>query len=96
MATGNSSAFYYLDQGNIGGAIVPIDGVGFKWMLVGVFRERQTNRKNVISGIEAITLDNDGVVEVRDKLAAAVKAKGLEFDYNVTVVAYYPLNVLPV
>lgn len=96
MATGNSTAFYYLDQGNIGGAIVPIEGIGFRWTLVGVFRERQTNRKSVVSGIEVITLDTDGVAEVRAKLAAGVKAKGLEFDYNVTVVAGYPLEVTAV
>lgn len=95
MPTGNSHAFYYLDPGAMGGPIQP-NKDGFTWKLVAVFREVETDRKAVISDVTATTLDADLLVDIRDKLAAAVKAEGAARDYNVTAVAFFPLSVLAV
>jgi hypothetical protein len=95
MATGNSSALYYLNPSAFGGSIQVSDN-GFLWNLVGVYREPQTNRKSVIAGILVETLDGDSLVQVRDKLAAGVKAEGTARDFNVTTVVFAPLSVVAV
>ena len=88
-------AMFYVDQGEQGGAIHPTD-TGFDWTLVGIFREPSNGKKAVISGIHAATLDNDTLVQIRDKLAAAIKQEGSERGFNVTTVVFYPLQTLAV
>jgi hypothetical protein len=95
MATGNSQAMYYLDGQAFGGAIQP-NKDGFTWKLVAIFREAQTDRKTVISEVTVETLDGDSLLQIRDKLAAGIKAEGLARDFNVTTVAFFPLNVIAV
>lgn len=95
MPTGNSTAFYYGDQQAFGGAIQPND-TGFTWNLVAVFREPATGRKNTVTGITAQTLDGDTLLQIGQKLGAAVKAEGLARDYSVTVVAFHPINTMAV
>ena len=95
MATGNSAAFYYLDPGAFGGAVQGTT-TGFRWTLVVILRETATNRKEVISGVIAETLDADSLVQISGKLAAAVKAEGLARDFNVTNVVAYPLSLTAV
>ena len=95
MATGSSIAFYYLNQSAIGGAVRP-NVAGFTWDLITVFREPATNRKEVISEVKVTTLDSDTLVQIRDKLAAGVKAEGLARDFNVGTVVFFPLSVLAV
>jgi hypothetical protein len=95
MATGNTQAMYYLDSQAFGGAIQP-NKDGFTWKLVAIFREVQTDRKAVVSEVTVDTLDGDTLLQIRDKLAAAVKADGLNRDFNVTTVAFFPLNVMAV
>jgi hypothetical protein len=95
MATGNSAALFYLDPGAFGGS-VKATTTGFEWTLVGVYREVQTNRKEVIAGITVTTLDADSLTQIRDKLAAAVKAEGTARDFNVTAVVFFPLSTVAV
>jgi hypothetical protein len=95
MATGNSNAFYYLDTAAFGGGVSPVEG-GFLWNLVAVYRERQTNRKNTVTGITAMTLDDDGIPQIHAKLAAAVKDEGVKRDFAVTAVAFNPITVMSV
>lgn len=95
MATGNSTALFYLNPSTFGGA-VQASPSGFTWNLVGVYREPQTNRKEVIAGIVVETADGDGLAAIRDKLAAGVKAEGLARDFNVTSVAFFSLGIVAV
>lgn len=88
-------AFFYPDSSILGGAVQPTP-TGFTWYMVVVFRDTVTNRKDVISGVSADTLDADTLVQVRDKLAAAAKAEGARRGYTVTTVLFFPLNVLSV
>jgi hypothetical protein len=95
MATGPAAAMYVLNPSAFGGAIQPTT-TGFAWNLVGVFREPATNRKEVIAGIIVTTLDGDGLLAIRDKLAAGVKAEGLARDFNVVNVAFFQLGTVAV
>lgn len=95
MATGSSSALFYLAPTAFGGSIRPTT-TGFTWELVAVFREPATNRKEVINGVKVDTLDGDTLTQIRDKLAAGVKAEGLARDFNVTTVSFFPLSVVTV
>lgn len=88
-------ALFYEDQGTFGGAI-QANPTGFTWSLVGVFRDPGTGRKEVITGIPAQTLDADTLTQIRDKLAAAVKAEGAKRGFDVTTVVFFPLNTLAV
>lgn len=95
MATGNSSAMFFLNPSAFGGAIQASTS-GFTWNLTAVYREPATNRKEVIAGVIAETSDGDTLTVIRDKLAAAVKAEGVARDFNVTVVAFFTLGTVSV
>ncbi len=95
MATGNSIGMFYINSSAFGGAIQATPS-GFSWNLVGIYREPATNRKEVIAGIIVETLDGDSLVQIRNKLAAAIKAEGTTRDFNVTNVVYFPLEVVAV
>ena len=90
-----ATAFFYVDQGGPGGGIQPTD-TGFVWTLIAAFREPSDGRKQVVTGIQTETLDADTLIQIRDKLAAAVKAEGTARKFTVTTVAFYPINVLAV
>jgi hypothetical protein len=95
MATGISTALYYLNPSAFGGAIQATT-TGFAWNLVAVFREPATNRKDVIAGVIVTTLDGDALTGIRDKLATGIKAEGLARDFNVVSVAFFPLSTVAV
>lgn len=90
-----ASAFFYIDSAGPGGGIQPTDS-GFLWSMNAAFREPADGRKQVVTGIQAETLDNDNLVQIRDKLAAAIKAEGAARKFTVTTVAFYPINLLVV
>lgn len=88
-------AFFYIDPGAFGGGVQAND-VGFTWNMVAVYRDTVTNRKDVVTGIQAQTLDGDTLVQVRDKLAAAIKSDGATRGFSISTVVFYPLNTLAV
>src|ERR1051326_5114081 len=91
----NSAALFSLNGSGFGGACIP-NPTGFTWNVVGVFREPATNRKDVIGDILADSLDTDSLATIRDKIAAAVKAKGLEYGYTVTTVTFFTMATIAV
>lgn len=93
MATGNSVAFYRLDDGHLAGGIQPNASGGWDWYLRVAVREPATNRKSLLDAF-AHTDDADSLIQVRDKHIAAVKAACLAADYAVTAVIFPGLTLL--
>ena len=93
--TGNSQALFYLDTSAFGGAVQG-NSNGFTWHVVGVFREPTTGRRDVIGDITTDVLDSDNLVNIRDKIISSIKAKGLEYGYNITNVIFFPLTSMSV
>lgn len=80
-----AAALAYLDPGEFGGALQATSN-GFQWAFVVAYRDTGTNAKAVVSGVHALTLDGDTLVQMRDKINAAVKADGAARGFAVTSV----------
>jgi len=79
------SALAYLDPGEFGGALQATD-TGFQWSFVVAYRDTVANTKTVVSGVHAVTLDADTLLQIRDKINAAIKADGTARGFAVTSV----------
>lgn len=66
-------AFIELDHTALGGPIRATN-TGWKWHLLAAVRDTTTNRKEILSGYDADTLDADDLTVTKDKIIAATKA----------------------
>lgn len=69
-------ALILIDATAFGGPVIPTP-TGFNWHLLGIVRDTVSNRKELLQGYSAATLDSDSLVQIRDKLIAATKAAAI-------------------
>lgn len=66
-----------LDQTAAPGGAIRANDTGFEWHLIAAVHDTVSNRKEVLAGYSAFTLDADSLVATRDKLIAATKAAAI-------------------